>query len=84
VLRPGGRFVFVTSYPPRPASAAFWLAHGFNAAMRARNAVLSPPFVMYYLTFLLPEARRQLEQAGFTVEEEPLGPLRIVTASLVR
>lgn len=84
VLRPGGRFVFVTSYPPGPASAEFWLAHGFNAAMRVRNAMISPPFVMYYLTFLLPDVRRQLEEAGFAVEEAPLGRLRIVTASLVR
>ncbi len=84
MLRPGGRFVFVTSYPPRPASAGFWFAHGFNTAMRVRNALLSPPFVMYYLTFLLPEVRHQLEEAGFAVEEEPLGRLRIVTASLVR
>jgi ubiquinone/menaquinone biosynthesis C-methylase UbiE len=84
MLRPGGRFVFVTSYPPGPTSAGFWFAHGFNTAMRVRNALLSPPFVMYYLTFLLPEVRGQLEEAGFAVEEEPLGRLRIVTASLVR
>lgn len=84
MLRPGGRFVFVTSYPPEPSSAGFWFAHGFNTAMRVRNALLSPPFVMYYLTFLLPEVRGQLEEAGFAVEEEPLGRLRIVTASLVR
>jgi SAM-dependent methyltransferase len=86
LLRPGGRFVFVTSYPPRVQSARFWLAHGFNAAMRVRNLVLTPPFVMYYLTFLLPEVRSLLEREGLTVEERPLadsGPLaslRLVAA----
>jgi hypothetical protein len=33
--------------------------------MRMRNAVLSPPFVMYYLTFLWPEVRGRLLAAGF-------------------
>lgn len=88
VLRPGGRFVFVTSHVPPPSSPRYWLAHGFNAAMRVRNALISPPFVMYYLTFLLPEVGRQLEDAGFAVAEEPLTPaiphLRLVTATLAR
>lgn len=79
-LKPGGRFVFATSYPPRPTDPEFWLAHGFNAAMRIRNAAIKPEFVMYYLTFLLPEVARQLEQAGFGVEETELGRLTIVTA----
>ena len=43
-------------------------ARAFNAAMRVRNALWSPPFVMYYLTFLLPRARALLETAGFAVE----------------
>lgn len=81
VLRPGGRFVFVTSHPPKPTSPEFWLTHGFNAAMRVRNALISPQFVMYYLTFLLPEVRGQLETAGLMVEETPLGRLTIVTAT---
>jgi SAM-dependent methyltransferase len=69
LLVPGGRFVFVTAEgPPSPREAAFWLAHGFNAVMRARNAVWSPPFVMYYLTFLLPRARALLEARGFELE----------------
>ena len=74
VLRPGGRFVFVTSEMPPPWSARRWLAHGFNAAMHVRNALVSPPFVMYYLTFLLPEARRLLEGEGLTVTTRPLAP----------
>lgn len=81
VLRPGGRFVFATSYPPRPTEPEFWLTHGFNTAMRIRNAVLKPEFVMYYLTFLLPDVGHQLEAAGFAVEEAPLGRLAIVTAT---
>jgi hypothetical protein len=31
-----------------------------------RNAVISPPFIMYYLTFLWPEVRQRLEEAGFS------------------
>ena len=36
--------------------------------MRVRNALLFPPFIMYYLTFLLPGARQLLERHGFSVE----------------
>ena len=64
-LRPGGRFVFATTARPRPTSKWFWLAHGFNAVMRVRNALRTPPFVMYYLTFLWPEVRPLLERHGF-------------------
>jgi ubiquinone/menaquinone biosynthesis C-methylase UbiE len=67
-LRPGGRFVFATARAPRPASAWWWTAHAFNAVMRARNAVLRPPFVMYYLTFQWPEVRPLLERHGLSVE----------------
>jgi ubiquinone/menaquinone biosynthesis C-methylase UbiE len=67
VLRPGGSFVFVTGEAPPPTSPAFWLAHGFNAVMRLRNALMDPPFIMYYLTFLLPRARALLSARGFEV-----------------
>ncbi len=67
-LRVGGRFVFATSLRPTPRHRAFWLAHGFNGVMHVRNAILSPPFIMYYLTFLWPEVRGVLEGAGFRVE----------------
>ena len=50
------------------ATVADWQARGFNAAMRVRNAVWRPPFVMYYLTFLLPRAKALLESVGFRVE----------------
>lgn len=67
-LRPGGRFVFVTGDVPSKLTLAYWLAKGFNAAMRVRNAIVKPEFIMYYLTFLLPRARELLEAAGFDVE----------------
>jgi SAM-dependent methyltransferase len=88
LLRPGGRFVFVTSYLPPVLSARYWLARGFNAAMHVRNLVVKPPFVMYYLTFLLPEARGLLEREGLIVEARALadsGPLaHLVLVSAVR
>jgi ubiquinone/menaquinone biosynthesis C-methylase UbiE len=86
VLRPGGRFVFVTSPWPPLLSLRYWLARGFNAAMRVRNVLIRPPFVMYYLTFLLPEAGDLLRRHGFTVEVRELGhgvrwtDLRLVVA----
>lgn len=67
-LKPRGRFVFVTMVPPSRLSSAWWLAKGFNGAMRVRNALVSPPFVMYYLTFLLPRAAGLLADAGFRIE----------------
>lgn len=67
-LRPGGRFVFATTRAPRPTEPWFWLARGFNAVMRVRNALLAPPFVMYYLTFLWPDVRSLLARHGFSVE----------------
>ena len=67
-LVPGGRFVFVTSDTPSKLDPAYWLARGFNAAMHIRNALIQPPFVMFYLTFLLPRATALLERAGFDVE----------------
>lgn len=67
-LRPGGRFVFATGERPSVRSPAWWLARGFNAAMHARNALVSPPFIMYYLTFLWPDVRTKLERQGFVVE----------------
>jgi SAM-dependent methyltransferase len=87
VLRPGGRFVFVTSYMPSLWSPSFWLARGFNGVMRMRNALLSPPFIMYYLTFLLPKVQKLLEANGFDVDVRgsdcpwPFTALRLVTAT---
>ncbi len=69
-LRPGGRFLFATGHRPELGSKAYWLSRAFNAAMHVRNAVWAPPFVMYYLTFLLPESRSLLEREGFEVKVE--------------
>jgi len=66
-LVPGGRFVFLTTPKPTPASPAFWLAHGFNTVMHVRNALMKPPFIMFYLTFTWPEVRPTLERHGFDV-----------------
>ncbi|HZL91103.1 MAG TPA: class I SAM-dependent methyltransferase [Pirellulaceae bacterium] len=67
-LRPSGRFVFVTGEMPPWWSRHYLLSRGFNAAMHMRNLLVRPPFVMFYLTFLLPQARRLLEEHGFDVE----------------
>src|SRR5262249_29398197 len=37
VLRPGGRFVFISTYLPPVWSQRYWLARLFNGAMRVRN-----------------------------------------------
>lgn len=86
VLRPGGKFVFVTTRRPRMTSRSYWLSHGFNAAMRVRNLFWRPKFIMYYLTFLLPRAKQLLEAQGFHVTTRPCDfpppfqPLQLVIA----
>ena len=67
-LRRNGRFVFVTTTMPPVTSRPYLLSRGFNAAMRIRNTFWRPPFIMYYLTFLLPGAQRLLEEHGFEVQ----------------
>ena len=87
VLKPGGRFVFITTTMPPLWSPGYWLARGFNGVMRVRNLLLSPKFIMYYLTFLLPEVQILLERHGFDVDVRPGGfewpwrGLRLVTAT---
>ncbi|MFF7265119.1 class I SAM-dependent methyltransferase [Streptomyces sp. NPDC008159] len=68
VLRPGGRFAFPLPAPAPPRSPWYWAALGFDTAMRVRNAVWRPPFVMYYRPFRLGLVRHELERAGFDVE----------------
>jgi SAM-dependent methyltransferase len=86
-LRLGGRFAFVTSRHPPLWSPRSWLARGFNAAMHVRNALVRPPFIMYYLTFLLPRSQQLLERSGFAVEVDEgcftgrLAPLKLVIAT---
>jgi ubiquinone/menaquinone biosynthesis C-methylase UbiE len=88
VLKPGGRFLFITSDVPPLFHPGRWIAMGFNAAMRLRNALIHPQFVMYYLTFLLPRAETLLTQAGFTVDAPrdvfpaPFQRLRLVCATV--
>jgi len=85
-LRPGGRFLFATGQMPETTSMGYWISRAFNAAMHVRNAFWSPSFIMYYLTFLLPEARDFLEKEGFEVRvkegvfPEPFERYRLVDA----
>lgn len=86
-LTPGGRFLFVTGPMPSPTQPGWWLARGFNAAMHVRNAVIDPPFIMFYLTFTLERAREVLERNGFGIEvrapydETPWPQMRLVIAT---
>lgn len=78
-LRPGGLFAFPIGTPPPRTSPSHWVALGFDVAMRLRNAVWRPPFVMYYRTSPLPAVTRDLAAAGFGVRAEALtalGPQR--------
>ncbi|MFI8419068.1 methyltransferase domain-containing protein [Streptomyces sp. NPDC085479] len=71
-LRPGGTFAFPLPAPPRVGSRAYWTLWAFDAAMRVRNALRHPPFVMYYRTFRLADVRSALEETGFEVTHLPL------------
>jgi SAM-dependent methyltransferase len=71
-LRPGGRFVFPLLAPPRVGSRLYWALWGFDAAMRVRNVVWRPRFIMYYRTFRLADVLDDLVQAGFAVDLLPL------------
>jgi SAM-dependent methyltransferase len=76
-LRPGGLFAFAIGAPPPLTSIAHWVTLGFDAAMRVRNAVWRPPFVMYYRTTPLGALHDDLTAAGFTVRVDDLpGPGR--------
>ncbi|MBT2365465.1 class I SAM-dependent methyltransferase [Streptomyces sp. ISL-10] len=71
-LRPGGRFAFPVLAPPGPGTWLYWALLGFDVAMRVRNAVWRPRFIMYYRTFPLSGVCADLERAGFSVELTPL------------
>ncbi|MGW1376272.1 class I SAM-dependent methyltransferase [Streptomyces sp. NPDC002446] len=75
VLRPGGRFVFPLGAPPRPGSPLYWTLLAFDAAMRVRNALWRPPFVMYYRAFRLADVRAELTRTGFDVQLHTLPEL---------
>jgi ubiquinone/menaquinone biosynthesis C-methylase UbiE len=74
-LRPGGVFAFPIGAPPLITSRWYWALLGFDLAMRVRNAVWRPPFVMYYRTCPLPAVRGDLTASGFTVTTVPLTAL---------
>ncbi|WP_030686621.1 class I SAM-dependent methyltransferase [Streptomyces globisporus] len=74
-LRPGGTFAFPLPAPPPVGSRLYWTLWGFDAAMRVRNALWRPPFVMYYRTFRLADVRTRLEESGFEVTLVPIEPL---------
>ncbi|MFE6917134.1 class I SAM-dependent methyltransferase [Streptomyces rubiginosohelvolus] len=74
-LRPGGQFVFPIGAPPPVGSRAYWSLLGFDVAMRVRNALWRPQFVMYYRTFRLGDVLEDLTRAGFAVRLVPLAEL---------
>ncbi|HWU06216.1 MAG TPA: class I SAM-dependent methyltransferase [Streptomyces sp.] len=71
-LRPGGLFVFPVGAPPDVGSPGYWSLLGFDLAMRVRNALWRPPFVMYYRTFPLAGVVDDLTDTGFAVRLLPL------------
>jgi len=74
-LRPGGVFAFPIFAPQRITSRWYWAMAGFDLAMRIRNAVWRPPFVMYYRTCPLHAVTGDLAASGFTVTTVPLAAL---------
>ncbi|WP_190126643.1 class I SAM-dependent methyltransferase [Streptomyces inusitatus] len=74
-LRPGGLFAFPLPAPPPVGSRLHLALWAFDAAMRVRNLVWRPPFVMYYRTFRLADVHGELRRAGFSVELRPLEEL---------
>lgn len=68
-LKPGGRFVFGTSRTAKPTDRWWWMAKGFNGVMRVRNALIKPPFIMYYLTFQWPDIEPRLRRHGLSARQ---------------
>ena len=71
-LRPGGLLAFPIGAPVPITSSLYWSLLGFDVAMRVRNALWRPPFVMYYRTCPLPAVRDDLTASGFAVTTVPL------------
>jgi ubiquinone/menaquinone biosynthesis C-methylase UbiE len=71
-LRSGGVFAFPIGGPQPISSRGYWAPAGFDLAMRIRNAVWRPPFVMYYRTCLPHAVRNDLTASRFTVTTLPL------------
>ncbi len=74
-LRPGGVFALPVGTPLPVTSRGYWALLGFDLAMRVRNAVWRPPFVMYYRTCPVPAVSADLTAAGFTVTTVPVTAL---------
>jgi hypothetical protein len=54
-------------------SPVLWAARAFNGVIWLRNWLVDPPFIMYYLTFMLPGVTRLLRRHGLSVEVLDLG-----------
>lgn len=74
-LRPGGLFAFPIAPPPPITSPRYWTLLAFDTAMRIRNALWRPPFVMYYGTHPPSAVQADLTTTGFTVTTTPLPTL---------
>ena len=74
-LRPGGVFAFPLGAPQPVTSRLYWALLGFDLAMRVRNVLWRPQFVMYYRTCPLYTVRDDLTASGFTVTTVPLTAL---------
>ena len=74
-LRPGGIFAIPVGAPPPVSSIWYWALAGFDLAMRVRNALWRPAFVMYYRTCPLAAVRNDLTASGFAVTTVPLAAL---------
>jgi ubiquinone/menaquinone biosynthesis C-methylase UbiE len=74
-LQPGGIFAFPIGAPAPITSRSYWALLGFDLAMRVRNAVWRPRFIMYYRTCPLRAVCDDLAAAGFAVTSVPLTAL---------
>jgi SAM-dependent methyltransferase len=74
-LRPGGVFAFPLGAPLPVTSRWYWALLGFDLAMRVRNVLWRPQFVMYYRTCPLYAVGDDLTASGFTVTTVPLTAL---------
>jgi trans-aconitate methyltransferase len=74
-LRPGGVFAFPVGAPEPVTSPGYWALRGFDLAMRVRNALWRPPFVMYYRVGSLDTIRNDLTASGFAATTVPLTAL---------
>jgi SAM-dependent methyltransferase len=74
-LRPGGVFAFPLGAPQPVTSRWYWALLGFDLAMRVRNVLWRPQFIMYYRTCPLYAVRDDLTAAGLTVRTVPLTAL---------